>query len=86
MLPSTLIAAVTTPLEWSPTVAGIMIVANIIAVALGKLTIKYPSVGPSLPAANLFGGFGLPAVLATTAFGHLLGVGIILGLHNIGRI
>ncbi|HLP89904.1 MAG TPA: photosystem I reaction center subunit PsaK [Nostocaceae cyanobacterium] len=85
MLTSTLLAAATTPLQWSPAVGITMIVANIIAIALGKFTIKYPSVEPALPAANFFGGFGLPAVLATTAFGHILGVGLILGLHNIGK-
>ncbi len=86
MLVSTLLAAATTPLQWSPTVGIIMIISNIIAIAFGKSTIKYPSVGPSLPSPNLFGGFGLPAVLATTAFGHILGVGVILGLHNLGRL
>jgi photosystem I subunit 10 len=62
-----------------------MIIANIIAITLGRATIKYPNVGPQLPSPNLFGGFGLPALLATTAFGHILGVGTILGLHNLGR-
>ncbi|QLE55000.1 photosystem I reaction center subunit PsaK [Nostoc sp. TCL26-01] len=86
MLTSTLLAAATTPLEWSPTVGIIIIIANIIAIAFGKSSIKYPSSEPALPSANLFGGFGLPALLATTAFGHILGVGIVLGLHNLGRI
>ncbi|MBC5796537.1 photosystem I reaction center subunit PsaK [Sphaerospermopsis sp. LEGE 00249] len=86
MLTSTLIAAVTTPLEWSPTVGIIMIIANIIAIAFGKFTIQYPSAEPAAPAPQFFGGFGLPAILATAAFGHILGAGIILGLHNIGRI
>ncbi|MCG6137983.1 MULTISPECIES: photosystem I reaction center subunit PsaK [Nostocaceae] len=86
MLPSTLIAAATAPLNWSPTVGVIMILANIIAITFGKFTMKYPSSEPALPSANFFGGFGLPAVLATTAFGHILGAGIILGLHNLGRI
>ncbi|MEH2273191.1 MAG: photosystem I reaction center subunit PsaK [Nostoc sp.] len=86
MLTSTLLAAATTPLQWSPTVGLIMIIANIIAIAFGKSTIKYPNAEPGLPSANLFGGFGLPALLATTAFGHILGVGTILGLHNLGRI
>ncbi|MBN3883325.1 MAG: photosystem I reaction center subunit PsaK [Nostoc sp.] len=86
MLTSTLLAAATTPLQWSPTVGLIMIIANLIAIAFGKSTIKYPNAEPGLPSANLFGGFGLPALLATTAFGHILGVGTILGLHNLGRI
>jgi photosystem I subunit X len=82
---STLLAAATTPLQWSPTVGLIMIIANIAAIAFGKSTIKYPNTEPKLPSPNFFGGFGLPALLATTAFGHILGVGIILGLHNLGR-
>ncbi len=86
MLTSTLLAAATTPLQWSPTVGIIMVIVNIIAIAFGKFTIKYPSSEPALPSPNLFGGFGLPALLATTAFGHVLGVGVILGLHNLGRI
>ncbi|BAZ49522.1 photosystem I reaction center subunit PsaK [Nostoc sp. UHCC 0702] len=86
MFTSTLLAAATTPLEWSPTVGLIIILANIFAIAFGKSTIKYPNAEPALPSPNLFGGFGLPALLATTAFGHILGVGIVLGLHNLGRI
>ncbi|MEH2055564.1 MAG: photosystem I reaction center subunit PsaK [Nostoc sp.] len=86
MFTSTLLAAATTPLEWSPTVGLIIILANIVAIVFGKSTIKYPSAEPALPSANLFGGFGLPALLATTAFGHILGVGVVLGLHNLGRI
>ncbi len=77
---------VPTTLEWSPTVAGVMIACNILAIAFGKLTIKYPNVGPGMPASNFFGGFGLPAVLATTSFGHILGAAVILGLANIGAL
>jgi photosystem I subunit X len=83
---STLLAAATTPLQWSPTVGLIIIIANIIAIAFAKSTIKYPNAEPALPSSNLFGGFGLPALLASTAFGHILGVGAVLGLHNLGRI
>ncbi|AVH65049.1 photosystem I reaction center subunit PsaK [Nostoc sp. 'Peltigera membranacea cyanobiont' 213] len=86
MFTSTLLAAATTPLQWSPTVGLIIIIANIIAIAFAKSTIKYPNAEPGLPSANLFGGFGLPALLASTAFGHILGVGAVLGLHNLGRI
>ncbi|NEQ16787.1 MAG: photosystem I reaction center subunit PsaK, partial [Moorea sp. SIO3E2] len=31
-------------------------------------------------------GMGLPALLATTSFGHILGLGTILGLANMGII
>lgn len=79
-----LLAAVPNTLTWSPTVAIVMIVCNIIAIAIGKFTIKYPSEGPAMPSPNLFGGFGLPAVLGTTSLGHLIGAGAILGLANLG--
>jgi photosystem I subunit X len=86
LLTSTLLAAVPTTLQWSPTVGVIMILCNILAITFGKLTIKYPNVGPAMPSSNFFGGFGVGAVLATAAFGHILGAGVILGLHNLGRI
>ncbi|MBW4594572.1 MAG: photosystem I reaction center subunit PsaK [Brasilonema angustatum HA4187-MV1] len=88
MLTSTLLVTsfARTPLEWSPIVGLIMILCNIAAIAFGKSTIKYQSVGPELPSPKFFGGFGVPALLATTAFGHVLGAGVILGLHNLGRL
>ncbi|MBD0263232.1 MAG: photosystem I reaction center subunit PsaK [Tolypothrix sp. Co-bin9] len=87
MITSTLLAALpTTPLQWSPTVGIVMILCNMIAIAFGKSSIKYPSSEPALPSSNFFGGFGLPALLATTSFGHILGIGVILGLHNLGKL
>lgn len=87
MLTSLLLStAATTPLEWSPVVGGIMLACNIVAIAFGKATIKDQTSGPAMPSANLFGGFGLGAVLGTTSFGHILGAGVILGLHSLGRI
>ena len=86
MLTSSLLATATASLEWSPNISIIMIVANIFAIAVGKFTIEHPHAKPELPAPQFFGGFGLHAVLATTSFGHILGAGIILGLHSIGKI
>ena len=84
---ATLLAAtVPSTLEWSPKIAFVMIICNIIAIAIGKAKIKYPSEGPGLPSPALFGGFGLPAVLATTSFGHILGAGVILGLASMGAL
>lgn len=81
-----LLAAVPTTPEWSPKVAVVMILCNIVAIAIGKFTIKYPSADPQLPSPALFGGMGLPALLGTTSFGHLIGAGVILGLANIGAL
>jgi photosystem I subunit 10 len=79
-----LLAAVPTTLAWSPKVAIVMVICNILAIAIGKFTIQQPNVGPSLPSSNLFGGMGLGALLGTTSLGHLLGAGVILGLENLG--
>lgn len=63
-----------------------MIVCNIIAIAIGKFSIQYPSEGPALPSPAMFGGMGLPALIGTTSLGHLLGAGAILGLANLGAL
>lgn len=86
MLTTTLLAAVPPTLEWSPKIAIVMILCNVLAIAFGKFTIKYQNAGPEMPSANLFGGFGLPAVLATTSFGHIIGAGVILGLTRLGAL
>ncbi|MGG6294408.1 photosystem I reaction center subunit PsaK [Leptolyngbya sp. AN02str] len=84
MFISTVLATIPATLTWSPKVAIVMIVCNILAIAIGKAGIQQPSVGPELPSSALFGGLSLPALLATTSFGHILGVGAILGLANLG--
>ncbi|NES80043.1 MAG: photosystem I reaction center subunit PsaK [Moorea sp. SIO2B7] len=77
-------SAVPNTLEWSPTVGIIMIVCNVLAIAIGKATMQNPSEGPALPMPEFFGGMGLPGLLATTSFGHIIGLGTILGLANMG--
>lgn len=79
-------ASVPTTVEWSPKVAIVMIICNIIAIAFGKYTIRNASAGPALPSSEFFGGMGLPALLGTTSLGHLIGVGAILGLASIGAL
>ncbi len=86
MLYSTLLAVGPNTFSWSPKIALIMILCNIVAIAFAKFTVKYPSVGPSMPSSNLFGGFSVAGVLATTSFGHILGAGVILGLANVGAL
>jgi photosystem I subunit 10 len=86
---STLLAATAnqvTTISWSPKVAVVMIICNIIAIAIGKFTIQQQNVGPSLPAPTMFGGMGLGALLGTTSLGHVIGAGVILGLANVGAL
>jgi photosystem I subunit X len=80
------LAAVPTTYAWSPKVAIVMILCNLLAIVIGKFTIQIPDAKPSMPSPELFGGMGLPAVLGTTSFGHLLGAGVILGLANLGAL
>ncbi len=79
-------SSVPSTVSWSPKVAIVMILCNIIAIAFGKYTMKNPAAEPALPSPAFFGGMGLPALLGTTSFGHLLGVGAILGLASIGAL
>lgn len=79
-------ASVPTTLEWSPKVAMVMVICNIVAIAFGKFTIQKQNVGPAMPMPSMFGGMGLGAVLGTTSFGHVLGAGVILGLASMGAL
>ena len=81
-----LLAVAPSTLEWSPKIAFVMIVCNVLAIALGKFTIAKASEAPALPMPQFFGGMGLPALLGTTSFGHVLGAGAILGLASIGAL
>ncbi len=88
MTTSLLWLAQTTPItaEWSFQVAIIMVTCNLFAIAIGRYAIQKSGVGPALPVSlpGLFDGFGLPELLATASFGHILGAGMILGLGNAG--
>lgn len=81
-----LAATVPSTVSWSPKVAIVMIICNIVAIAFGKFTIKNQSAGPGLPSSEFFGGMGLPALLGTTSLGHVLGAGVILGLASAGAL
>ena len=87
-----LLAAVqsTTPdtITWSPSVAMVMIGCNIFAIAIGRFAIQNYGGGPELPIPKpaILEGFGVPELLATASFGHVLGAGVILGLANAGVI
>jgi photosystem I subunit X len=83
-----LLASIPTTTNWSISVALIMVTCNLFVIAIGRYAIKVKGVGPSLPVQvpGLFEGFGLPELLATTSFGHLLGAGMILGLAQAGLL
>lgn len=74
--------------DWSPKVAMIMITCNLFAIVIGYYAIQRRGVGPKLPVElpAIFTGFGIPELLATASFGHVLGAGLILGLGNAGLL
>jgi photosystem I subunit X len=75
------ILVATAPLSqaWSPTVAIVMVVANVLGV-LAAVTGSKLKVGPQL------GGISVAQIIGGTCFGHILGAGAILGLTNQGII
>jgi photosystem I subunit X len=84
LISSTLLAvAATVPAtpEWSPTV-GIIISASSVVALLFALKVEYPQVGPKFPGLPI----SVPTFIGAMAFGHVLGIGIVLGLTNIGRL
>ena len=75
-----LLAIAPATVSWSPKVALVMVVCNVIAIGIGKATIKHQNVGLKLPGANFFGGMSHGSMLATTSLGHIIGIGAIQGL------
>jgi photosystem I subunit X len=78
---SPLFAVAVRAADWSPKVAAIMLVCNVLAFAFGRATIKKQNVGP---ASGVFLGMSLGALLGATSFGHIIGAGVIMGLTNMG--
>jgi photosystem I subunit X len=73
--------------DWSLGVGITMLVCNLLAIVIGRYAIQRKGVGPKLPVElpDPFGReFGVPELLATASFGHLLGAGAILGLTSAG--
>lgn len=88
LLINNLLAEIPQTVSWSYKVALVMISANLLAVFIGRFAIKNAGGGPDLPTSKpgLWKKFGLPELLATLSFGHILGVGFILGLSNAGLL
>ena len=72
--------------NWTPTIGLVMVLCNVFAFLIGRYAIQKPGKRAALPGANaaILKGFGIPELLATTSLGHIIGVGVILGLTNAG--
>lgn len=88
MIPTLVLAAQASPttIDWNPSVAIVMIMCNLFAIAIGRYAIQNPGQGPELPVPQpeVWDKFGVPELLATTSLGHIIGAGVILGLGNAG--
>jgi photosystem I subunit X len=74
-----LIAAAPMSQAWSPTVAIVMAVCNVLGIVAAT---KSPKAGAALPV----GGLTLGQFVGGTCFGHVLAAGTILGLTSLGVI
>jgi photosystem I subunit 10 len=92
LIHSILLAAVqptvadTTTWSWSGSL--VMNICIILGIIIARVAVQNKGKGPSLPLLQPLLGknFGLPELLAGISFGHILGVGAILGLTNTGLI
>jgi photosystem I subunit X len=92
LIHSILLAAVqptvadTTTWSWSGSL--VMNICIILGIIIARVAVQNKGKGPALPLLQPLLGknFGLPELLAGISFGHILGVGAILGLTNTGLI
>lgn len=82
------LATVPNTAAWSFQAALVMAFCNAFSIAVGYYAIQKRGVGPAIPVElpAMFTGFGVPELLATLSFGHLLGAGMILGLGSAGAL
>ncbi len=66
---------------WNPSVA-IIISATCLVVLLLTSKISKPMVGPKMPLLPI----SIPAFIGAMSLGHVIGIGIVLGLTNIGSL
>lgn len=72
--------------QWTPSVGIIMCLCNGFAFVIGYFAIQKTGKGKDLALPQLASKktFGLPELLATMSFGHILGAGMVLGLASGG--
>ncbi len=66
---------------WSPVVGLIISLSSIVSILLAT-QIECPHVGTKMPVLPI----SIPTFIAAMCLGHILGIGITLGLTNIGYI
>nr|YP_009968392.1 photosystem I reaction center subunit X [Cyanidiococcus yangmingshanensis]QMX77493.1 photosystem I reaction center subunit X [Cyanidiococcus yangmingshanensis]UNJ15909.1 photosystem I subunit X [Cyanidioschyzonaceae sp. 3]WDB00402.1 photosystem I subunit X [Cyanidiococcus yangmingshanensis] len=67
-------------IQFPSSIPVIMVISNLLALAIGRYAIQNPSNETPII------GLNLAQLVATTSFGHIIGVATILGLSNMGII
>ena len=91
MLNNFIIAAIPHIEPWGLNTALVTIVSNLAAVAIGRFArlrqITNTEGSSAAPVGtNIAGNFNLSELVASMSFGHILGVGLVLGLIHVGAI
>lgn len=74
--------------KWSWTGSAIIIGASLVCLFIIPRTIRFPHVGNKmpLPFPSLFNNPSIGSFLASMSAGHLIGIGAVLGLNNLGLL
>ncbi|MDF5713214.1 MAG: photosystem I reaction center subunit PsaK [Rhizonema sp. NSF051] len=74
--------------EWDWTGTPVIIVACLLALLIIPRIIRYPHVGIKmpLPFPEIFNNPSVGTFLAAMSTGHLIGIGIVLGLNNLNAL
>lgn len=74
--------------EWNWSGTPIIIGACLLSLLIIPRIVRYPHVGPKmpLPFPSLFNNPSVGSFLAAMSAGHLIGIGAVLGLTNIGAL
>lgn len=69
--------------EWGTSVAFVMILCNLLAIAVVRFRLPIPAQGGSSSNSNPTN-IGVVQIITGASIGHIIGVGVILGLANFG--
>ncbi len=74
--------------EWDWTGTIIIVGASLLSLLIIPRVVRYPHVGPKmpLPFPSVFNNPSVGSFLAAMSTGHLIGIGAVLGLTNLGVI
>lgn len=73
--------------SWNWTISLVMTICIILGIIFARIAAQNRNKGSSMSSpASMGKSFGLPDLLAGLSFGHILGVGTVLGLTNTGLL